>query len=100
MIGGLLAQPGVLPRRGAPFCNRPRRVRHGEVAQLAGAHAQGKQLVDVVERGLPLHLAPALALDDVARSHRPAIVSQRHRPAAASDLAVGVMMAADCVRRR
>ena len=40
---------------------------------------------------------PALALDHLARPHRALVVAQLQRPAAAADLAVGVVMAADGV---
>ena len=82
------------------FSNSPTAaVQPAAIAELVGAQAQREQLVDVVERALPFHLAPALALDDVARAHRAAIVAQRRRTTAASDLAVAVMMAADLSAR-
>src|SRR5206468_5881876 len=64
----------------------------GHVPLVDAGCAQRKELVDVFERALSLHLLPRSALDDAPRAHRPELALERNRAEAAANLAFGVLL--------
>ena len=96
---GLLAQFSRLPRRRGLAQLLDRGLDAGTVLEHRRAQAERDELVDAVETALSLHLAPALALDHVARAHRPAGQPQHLEARATADGAIGVVVSAHRVAR-